>query len=1010
MDNSTINEVLRISRSTLIEHVLNPRSSNFSLLLYRRGSPIIFEDTNQILYRMGFTKHVLLQQCKGSPHYDSHNIHPEEYGTQAKHNRIQQKNSLSQKITSICYNFPLSMCQSIAFSLTGAYIRNKITDSITEHLSSPYGLSSTAASLITVALLFPAKKAYHRLLCIESDPTLVFTVHSKASKEVLGNDYNDADFQKGIFNGICSMMSKEKIFTLYRGLAPSLIAEGIRSIPTVFASQSNLFFLIARFLAYPFDTLSIILQMERFPELKYMFRTQNRRRQLLDNMEQKYFEEAEEEEEEEEDETEDGQENENGEKKGKKKSTEERIGGEYEPFTEDMYVMRKPHKNYRIQNEVEKKVKRAKSKYLKTFVVFAGLLYGKEEDIFHSLFKQAWDGYPESLQTFVGKGENFVPMIHVEDLASIVYHMLSEPPEEPKCILAVDDAQSTWKTIISALSDTLGTGKIEHSSPQESLLTENAELFSIDVKFQKETVESFDFEWVSKDGFVANIKTIVHEFLKSRNLTPLKVCLLGPPASGKTSVGSELSKKYKISHIKIDNVIQEYFQNEDKLKEEYKTLGKKIYLKEKEKEKQEAEEEMENEKENENEEGNEDENEKENEEDTEETENNSEIDNGEDHENPETDEAEQENNAPSQEDDLDDEQFEFKPEETDEEEEEEEENEEEGEEEGEEELSELDKLKRQHKDIKKQLKRYLETSRKKNEDDRYNDDAITRMYKWKLSLLPQRNKGWVLDGFPKTQLQASKLFEKTQEEEDEEEDEDGDEENDGTKDSGKLPKANEKAPEYVPVLSAEKEDLEKRLAEVPSDKLTPHLVPEAFERRYTSWKEHNSSHDAEHSVITYLEGMRIGKNKEVIAREFNAMREIPQILQDISEMIGEPHNYGPTKEEIRAREKKEAEKQEEERRIQEEKEEEERKRKEIEEFEKQEQKQKEEEQWKEIVKQEKEMLEVRSAPLREYLMENVIPHLTQGLIETVRQQPEDPVDFLAEWMFTHNPNNQSQNN
>ena len=50
-----------------------------------------------------------------------------------------------------------------------------------------------------------------------------------------------------------------------------------------------------------------------------------------------------------------------------------------------------------------------------------------------------------------------------------------------------------------------------------------------------------------------------------------------------------------------------------------------------------------------------------------------------------------------------------------------------------------------------------------------------------------------------------------------------------------------------------------------------------------------------------------------------------------------------------------------------------------------------------------ELLEVRSIPLRNYLMQNVIPTLTEGLIEVCKLKPEDPVDYLAEWLFKNNP-------
>ena len=36
-------------------------------------------------------------------------------------------------------------------------------------------------------------------------------------------------------------------------------------------------------------------------------------------------------------------------------------------------------------------------------------------------------------------------------------------------------------------------------------------------------------------------------------------------------------------------------------------------------------------------------------------------------------------------------------------------------------------------------------------------------------------------------------------------------------------------------------------------------------------------------------------------------------------------------------------------------------------------------------------------------MQNVIPTLTEGLIEVCKLKPEDPVDYLAEYLFANNP-------
>ena len=49
----------------------------------------------------------------------------------------------------------------------------------------------------------------------------------------------------------------------------------------------------------------------------------------------------------------------------------------------------------------------------------------------------------------------------------------------------------------------------------------------------------------------------------------------------------------------------------------------------------------------------------------------------------------------------------------------------------------------------------------------------------------------------------------------------------------------------------------------------------------------------------------------------------------------------------------------------------------------------------EVKKEEQEVLETQSIPLRNYLMKHVMPTLSQGLVECTKVRPDDPVDFLV---------------
>lgn len=65
------------------------------------------------------------------------------------------------------------------------------------------------------------------------------------------------------------------------------------------------------------------------------------------------------------------------------------------------------------------------------------------------------------------------------------------------------------------------------------------------------------------------------------------------------------------------------------------------------------------------------------------------------------------------------------------------------------------------------------------------------------------------------------------------------------------------------------------------------------------------------------------------------------------------------------------------------------------------------EQWAETFqkfqKEEEKLLAAQSEPLRQYLMKYIFPTLSKGLIEVAKIKPEDPIDFLAEFLFKENP-------
>lgn len=168
-------------------------------------------------------------------------------------------------------------------------------------------------------------------------------------------------------------------------------------------------------------------------------------------------------------------------------------------------------------------------------------------------------------------------------------------------------------------------------------------------------------------------------------------------------------------------------------------------------------------------------------------------------------------------------------------------------------------------------------------------------------------------------------------------------------------------------------------------------------------------------VLAFLEEVQIVEKyqrpkyaliKDIVIKD--NQQDVKSFVDEIVNFVGEPRNYGPTMEEIQEFERQETE------RIRAQKEIEEQSLRDREEQERRERAARQklldehEKRINDIREQERKMLEVKTEPLRKYLMKNVIPILTKGLIEVGQVQPDDPVDYLAEWLFRYNMHGTAQ--
>uniref|UniRef100_A0A8B9RDE8 Nucleoside-diphosphate kinase n=1 Tax=Astyanax mexicanus TaxID=7994 RepID=A0A8B9RDE8_ASTMX len=234
------------------------------------------------------------------------------------------------------------------------------------------------------------------------------------------------------------------------------------------------------------------------------------------------------------------------------------------PFTEEDYRRRKAHPNFKDHIALEKlvvKLGKTNCSQFCTYVVAAGLQYGLEEQVFHLFFKKAWLGEAGGVPVF-GDGSNIVPTVHVTDLARIVQNIIDRKPN-PQYFLAVDDSKHTMEEIVRAIANNLGSGKTQTVPKDDLYLTQDltqADIDSLFVSLRMEAAflkENFNMRWISETGIVENIERVTEEYKLSRGLLPVRICLLGPPAVGKSTVAEKICKHYKLHHVRLKETIAE---------------------------------------------------------------------------------------------------------------------------------------------------------------------------------------------------------------------------------------------------------------------------------------------------------------------------------------------------------------------------------------------------------------------------------------------------------------------
>ena len=299
---------------------------------------------------------------------------------------------------------------------------------------------------------------------------------------------------------------------------------------------------------------------------------------------------------------------------------------------------------------------------------------------------------------------------------------------------------------------------------------------------------------------------------------------------------------------------------------------------------------------------------------------------------------------------------------------------------------------------------------------------LYKLAKLKLVENACRNRGYVLDGYPRSFRDAQYVFlkrvfketknddgdievEEPEENDDIEEDEVDEDGNVKEKNFAKYSPDVSLMPDSIVLLDGDQDNIMRRVRELPEQSLAgTHWNHADLIRRFKQYRKDTNSPIGDPALADFFENWAVGVCRE---RCEDPERKLMEGFKIFVERKGRPFNYmtfDEDAEKLRIQQVDDRAKD----RVATQQENIER-----EEFvERQWRKQKEDYtkvRFEQIKEQERDLLDSKSQPIRAYLVDNVVPILTEGLIEVCKNQPEDPVDFLAEYLFRESKNIQGNN-
>jgi adenylate kinase len=108
---------------------------------------------------------------------------------------------------------------------------------------------------------------------------------------------------------------------------------------------------------------------------------------------------------------------------------------------------------------------------------------------------------------------------------------------------AVSKVLSMGQTVAVPAAELLKSGKIKQYQ---------CDLLTCDLRMTPSIIkEQMKIRWLAEKGLAECAAEIIEEFRLLRHLKPIKLAVLGPPFSGKTSMAKRLSQFYAINYLNV---------------------------------------------------------------------------------------------------------------------------------------------------------------------------------------------------------------------------------------------------------------------------------------------------------------------------------------------------------------------------------------------------------------------------------------------------------------------------